>query len=170
MWAVGWEPGYTQGRSLPGRYGSLVCFAGQGPGEVFVEERKIVGVSQWRGREGALFRGCAYTPSGILALLVDLLEVDPAPRRDGARVDDLPAPPSGVEDLIAGCAPVPDGRPTASPRRAPLVRSPDLGRGSTDPRRGVVGSVRTLGLSPGSTSALTVARPFGRRPLRRTGP
>jgi lipoate-protein ligase A len=30
----------------------LVCFAGRGPGEVFVDERKTVGLTQWRVREG----------------------------------------------------------------------------------------------------------------------
>ena len=30
----------------------LVCFAGAGPGEVFLGPRKIVGVTQWRVREG----------------------------------------------------------------------------------------------------------------------
>jgi lipoate---protein ligase len=30
----------------------LVCFAGRGPGEVFVEGRKTVGLTQWRVREG----------------------------------------------------------------------------------------------------------------------
>jgi lipoate-protein ligase A len=30
----------------------LVCFAGQGPGEVFVDGRKAVGLTQWRVREG----------------------------------------------------------------------------------------------------------------------
>jgi lipoate-protein ligase A len=30
----------------------LVCFAGRGPGEVFVDDRKAVGVTQWRVREG----------------------------------------------------------------------------------------------------------------------
>jgi hypothetical protein len=29
-----------------------VCFAGKGPGEVFVDGRKAVGVTQWRVREG----------------------------------------------------------------------------------------------------------------------
>ncbi|MBU6496422.1 MAG: hypothetical protein KGR42_08465 [Acidobacteria bacterium] len=32
---------------------SVACFAGRGPGEVFVEGRKAVGVTQWRVREGA---------------------------------------------------------------------------------------------------------------------
>jgi lipoate-protein ligase A len=30
----------------------LVCFAGRGPGEVFVDDVKAVGVTQWRVREG----------------------------------------------------------------------------------------------------------------------
>jgi lipoate-protein ligase A len=30
----------------------VVCFAGRGPGEVFVNDRKAVGVTQWRVREG----------------------------------------------------------------------------------------------------------------------
>jgi lipoate-protein ligase A len=32
----------------------VVCFAGRGPGEVFVDGRKTVGVTQWRVREGVL--------------------------------------------------------------------------------------------------------------------
>lgn len=31
----------------------VVCFAGSGPGEVFVQGRKTVGITQWRVREGA---------------------------------------------------------------------------------------------------------------------
>jgi lipoate-protein ligase A len=30
----------------------LVCFAGRGPGEVFVDGEKVVGLTQWRVREG----------------------------------------------------------------------------------------------------------------------
>jgi lipoate-protein ligase A len=30
----------------------VVCFAGRGPGEVFVDQRKTVGLTQWRVREG----------------------------------------------------------------------------------------------------------------------
>jgi lipoate-protein ligase A len=39
--------------SLEGDYAHrVVCFAGRGPGEVFVDDRKAVGVTQWRVREG----------------------------------------------------------------------------------------------------------------------
>ena len=91
------------GRAAPGRWGELVCFGGRGPGEVFVGARKVVGLSQWRAREGALFSSCAYRrwdPAPLLALVrsddpshdmltrdlpsvaVGLAELDPA-------VDDL---------------------------------------------------------------------------------
>jgi lipoate-protein ligase A len=60
------------GRSVPGELGELVCFAGRGPGEVFHGVAKVVGLSQWRAREGALFSSCAYLrwdPVPLLALL-----------------------------------------------------------------------------------------------------
>jgi lipoate-protein ligase A len=61
------------GRALPGRLGELVCFAGRGPGEVFHGGRKLVGLSQWRAREGALFSSCAYLrwePAALLELML----------------------------------------------------------------------------------------------------
>ena len=30
----------------------VLCFAGKGPGEIFYDDRKLVGVTQWRVREG----------------------------------------------------------------------------------------------------------------------
>jgi lipoate---protein ligase len=70
-----------RGRSVPGQFGDLVCFAGRGPGEVFEGSRKVVGLSQWRAREGALFSSCAYlrwNPAPLLALL----EVGPDERSE----------------------------------------------------------------------------------------
>jgi len=61
-----------RGRSAPGAFGELVCFAGRGPGEVFHGSQKVVGLSQWRSREGALFSACAYLrwdPASLLELL-----------------------------------------------------------------------------------------------------
>ena len=49
-----------------------VCFAGLGPGEVTVEDRKVVGMSQRRTREGVLFQCCAtlrWEPEHLLDLL-----------------------------------------------------------------------------------------------------
>lgn len=61
-----------RGRAVPGEFGEVVCFAGRGPGEVFHAARKVVGLSQWRAREGALFSSCAYLqwdPRPLLELL-----------------------------------------------------------------------------------------------------
>jgi lipoate---protein ligase len=68
--AVGFE--VHTGRAEPGDLGALVCFAGRGPGEVLHAGRKVVGLSQWRSREGALFSSCAYDrwdPAGLMELL-----------------------------------------------------------------------------------------------------
>lgn len=49
-----------RGRSAVGAWSDRICFAGVGPGEVTAGARKVVGVAQWRCREGALFHTCAY--------------------------------------------------------------------------------------------------------------
>ena len=61
----------------------LVCFAGIGPGEVVVDGRKLVGISQRRTRAGARFQ-CAvhirWSPGALVALLAgDLPSGDPGP-------------------------------------------------------------------------------------------
>lgn len=40
--------------------GRAVCFASTSPGEVFVEEKKLIGISQRRGRDGARFQCVMY--------------------------------------------------------------------------------------------------------------
>lgn len=42
-------------------HGRIVCFAGLGPGEISVEGRKVVGLSQRRTRDGARFQGLIVT-------------------------------------------------------------------------------------------------------------
>jgi lipoate-protein ligase A len=88
-----------EGRAIPGEHGALVCFSGKGPGEVFRDDRKVMGVSQWRGREGALFHTCAYTHWDPRPL-VDLLEVDPALKQ--SLVGDLAEAAIGVDDIGLG--------------------------------------------------------------------
>ncbi len=56
------------GPPLHSAWSRAVCFAGIAPGEVAVSNRKVVGVAQWRGREGALSQSLAY-------LAVDWAEV-----------------------------------------------------------------------------------------------
>lgn len=52
----------------------VVCFAGKGPGEVFVAGRKAVGVTQWRVREGVFLSSVlhAHDSRDVLALLNDV--------------------------------------------------------------------------------------------------
>lgn len=62
-----------RGRATRDELSALVCFAGRGPGEVTVGARKVVGVAQWRCRQGALLQSLAYEqwdPSPLLDLLV----------------------------------------------------------------------------------------------------
>jgi lipoate-protein ligase A len=84
------------GRAVPGEWGDVVCFAGRGPGEVFDRGRKVVGLSQWRAREGALFSSCAYGHWDP-APLVDLLDVDDV--GPGALVRALTPMAAGLGDL-----------------------------------------------------------------------
>ena len=50
-----------RGRLMHADWGRVVCFAGLGPGEVVVDGRKVVGLSQRRTREAARFQGLAVT-------------------------------------------------------------------------------------------------------------
>lgn len=66
--------------SVPAWGDDLVCFAGVGPGEVLFGGRKLVGLAQWRSRQGALLHGCVYRHWDPVPL-VGLLTVDAASRR-----------------------------------------------------------------------------------------
>ena len=80
----GVEASWHDGGLVTAPWSGLVCFAGLGPGEVRVGGAKVVGVSQRRTREGALFSSAAllrWDPSRLLALLA----LDPSERERGAR-------------------------------------------------------------------------------------
>jgi lipoate---protein ligase len=85
-----------RGKAIPGQH-DLICFSGRGPGEVFHRGAKVVGLSQWRSREGALFHACAYTHWDV-GPLVGLLDLD-GPTQAAWR-DDLAASAVGVEDVV----------------------------------------------------------------------
>ncbi len=76
------------GPFAPGRWGSTVCFAGRGPGEVFVDGAKVVGLAQRRTRAGARFQ-CAvlghWDPGPLIDVVVPVADRDDA-RRDLAGV------------------------------------------------------------------------------------
>jgi lipoate-protein ligase A len=78
--ALGAQPLSVHRSGLVARpWSSLVCFAGVGPGEVLAGSRKVVGLAQWRGREGALFHTAAYRVWDP-APLIDALELAPGDR------------------------------------------------------------------------------------------
>jgi lipoate-protein ligase A len=54
----------------------LVCFAGRGPGEVFVDGKKAVGVTQWRVRDGVFLSTVmpAYSSQDVLGYLNEVPE------------------------------------------------------------------------------------------------
>ena len=54
----------------------VACFAGRGPGEVFVDGRKAVGVTQWRVREGVFVSSVlhAHPSTTLLDVLTDVPE------------------------------------------------------------------------------------------------
>ena len=68
----------------PSRWSPLVCFAGAGPGEVYVGDRKVWGWSQRRTRDGARFMGVGYLEWDAVPLL-DVLRLDAAERAAAAR-------------------------------------------------------------------------------------
>ena len=104
-----------EGRYEPGAWGSLVCFAGRGPGEVFVAGRKVIGLSQRRTAAGARFQ-CGVLLRWDPAALADLL-VLPAERRETLERD-LATCAAGV-DLSAQDPGFPPRRP-AGRRGQPL--------------------------------------------------
>jgi lipoate-protein ligase A len=111
-----------QGPSVPGPHGSLVCFSGRGPGEVFWAGRKVMGISQWRSREGSLFHTCAYSRWDPRPL-IDLLAVD-QPTRE-ALLRDLPRAAAGILDLEPtpdrDSGPASDGLPSLPALRQQLL-------------------------------------------------
>ncbi len=91
-----------RGRLLETRWSRLVCFAGVGPGEVVAGGRKVVGVAQWRGREGALTHSMAYLAVDWVDL-VSLLAVGTAGTQLAADLTDTTATLSemGIDDAPA---------------------------------------------------------------------
>jgi lipoate---protein ligase len=53
----------------------VACFAGRGPGEIFVDGKKAVGVTQWRVREGTLVS--TVLPAHPSNALLELLSAPP---------------------------------------------------------------------------------------------
>ena len=95
-----------------------MCFAGRGPGEVLHHGRKLMGLSQWRSREGALFSTCAYRRWDP-APLIDVVAMESSERP--GLVDALAPLVVGVDDLA------PTTVDLSALSDAPRVLVPDLG-------------------------------------------
>lgn len=92
-----------RGPAVPGPAGDLVCFAGVGAGEVLVDGRKLVGLAQWRSRQGALVHGCAYRawdPAGIAGLLATGARA----RKDGTGDPEGDGGHAALAAALDGCA------------------------------------------------------------------
>ncbi|MDQ1492944.1 MAG: lipoate---protein ligase [Actinomycetota bacterium] len=110
VWAEVLDAGLPAGRAARWHDGPMqrtpwsasVCFAGLGPGEITVDGRKVVGMSQRRTREAALFQCCAalrWEPERLL----DLLALDDAARALGAaELADVAAGIGRDVDLVGG--------------------------------------------------------------------
>jgi lipoate---protein ligase len=72
---LGHRPDVHRGAVQANRWSSLVCFAGTGPGELFVDGRKLVGLTQRRARAGSRIAGIVYDRWQPEALL-DRLALD----------------------------------------------------------------------------------------------
>ena len=78
--AVGLEPKVHRARATVTEWSALVCFAGVGPGEVTVDGKKVVGLSQRRSAAGARLQTVAllsWDPRRVLEVL-DLPDADRA--------------------------------------------------------------------------------------------
>ena len=84
----------------PSKWGELVCFAGRGAGEVFVGDKKSVGISQRRTRQGARFQ-TALARQWNITDLSPLLNLSPEDRfrletETATAAHPLPLPPKFV--------------------------------------------------------------------------
>jgi lipoate---protein ligase len=82
-------------------WSGLVCFAGIGPGEVLLDGKKLVGVSQRRTRNGARFQ-CAIYGTLDPALLPTLLHLSGEERSSVAQAleNGVAITPIGLEDTL----------------------------------------------------------------------
>lgn len=77
------------GRLMHPDWGRVICFAGLGPGEVVVDGRKVVGLSQRRTRDMARFQGLAVTELGAPTIRRHLRQGVLPPDLD-QQLDELP--------------------------------------------------------------------------------
>ena len=89
-----------RGPYQPGKWGELICFAGRASGEVFLDGKKSVGISQRRTRRGARFQTALARQWDItdLSSLLNLSAEDRArlETETATAAHPLPLPPKSV--------------------------------------------------------------------------
>ena len=89
-----------RGAVLDPDQGSVACFAGLGPGELTLRGRKVLGISQWRVREGSLVSSVlAVEPPGDLGRY--LMAASAAPRLRAAASILSVAPRLAIDAVVA---------------------------------------------------------------------
>ena len=66
------------GQFIRSSLSDLVCFAGKGPGEIFINDQKIVGISQRRSRQGTQFQ-CGLILNWNPGHLINIFKGAPIP-------------------------------------------------------------------------------------------
>jgi lipoate-protein ligase A len=84
----------------------VACFAGRGPGEVFVDDLKAVGVTQWRVREGSFIS--TVLPAHSSAALLEVLAEVPHGLEQALEHYDLASLDVDADDLGVALARVSD--------------------------------------------------------------
>lgn len=100
----GCDPEVRVGGPLWDRLGRLICFAGLGPGEVSLGGRKVVGISQRRGRWGCRFQCVAYSrwdPQQLVSLFDSTALGMPAAVAAAELERRAAAVPGSLEDLAS---------------------------------------------------------------------
>ncbi|MGI9023193.1 MAG: lipoyl protein ligase domain-containing protein [Acidimicrobiales bacterium] len=92
---------WHDGALVAGPWSDLVCFAGMGPGEVRSDRAKMVGISQRRTRDGALFQ-CAALLAWDPAPTLGLLALSTGERRQAAH--DLAGVAAGIGYTVTAAA------------------------------------------------------------------
>lgn len=106
---LGVEATVHTGPMLESPWSRRVCFAGLGAGEVVVDGRKLVGISQRRTRDGARFQ-CLLLRTWDPVPLLRLLALDVVERADGLAAlagvaAGIDASTDAVVDALVACLP-----------------------------------------------------------------
>ena len=100
---LGCKVGEPERQTVRSAWSSVVCFAGLGPGELAIDGRKVLGISQRRTREAARFQVSVLQrldPAGTAGLF----QLDPGERMELTGALERSASPVGVDQSVVRAA------------------------------------------------------------------